>query len=100
MNALKTLPYMGSLHGVFTFCAPFQLATWSAPSFDWGIVRYLAIPLWMLGGWILLRCCTDMLRIGGGTPAHMDPPKQLIMIGFYHHVRNRIYLITASQPVE
>ncbi|HKG52723.1 MAG TPA: isoprenylcysteine carboxylmethyltransferase family protein [Anaerolineales bacterium] len=91
MNSLKTILYMGSLHGFFTFYAPFQLATWSAPLFDWGIVRYLAIPLWMLGASIILRCCMDIVRRGGGTPAHTDPPKQLISTGLYHQVRNPIY---------
>ncbi len=33
-----------------------------------------------------------MVRRGGGTPAHRDPPKQLVITGLYHHVRNPIYL--------
>jgi protein-S-isoprenylcysteine O-methyltransferase Ste14 len=83
---------MGSLHGFFTFYMPFQLAAWVASIFDLGIFRYLALPLWILGAWIIIRCCIDMIHQGHGTPAHMDPPKQLLITGLYRYVRNPIYL--------
>jgi len=92
MKALKTFLYMGSLHGFFTFYAPFTIATWHAPLFDLGKWHSVALPLWLLGAWIIIRCCIDMVRTGGGTPAHMDPPKQLLMTGLYRHIRNPIYL--------
>jgi protein-S-isoprenylcysteine O-methyltransferase Ste14 len=92
MNSIKTLLYMGSLHGFFTFYAPFLLATWSLPIFDLGTLRYISFSLWTIGAWIIIRCSFDMIRRGHGTPAHMDPPKQLIVTGLYRHVRNPIYL--------
>jgi protein-S-isoprenylcysteine O-methyltransferase Ste14 len=92
MNSIKTLLYMGSLHGFFTFYAPFLLATWSLPIFDLGTLRYISFPLWTIGAWIIIRCSIDMIRRGHGTPVHMDPPKQLIVTGYYRHVRNPIYL--------
>ena len=91
MNSFKTLLYMGSLHGFFTFYAPFEIAKWIAPMFDVGVLRYSAVLLWIFGAWIIVRCCIDMIRLGRGTPAHMDPPKQLIVTGLYRHVRNPIY---------
>jgi protein-S-isoprenylcysteine O-methyltransferase Ste14 len=91
MNTFKTLIYMGILHGFFTFYAPFQLATWGLPLFDAGFLRYIAIPLWLLGAWIIICCCADIIRRGRGTPAHMNPPKELIISGLYRHVRNPIY---------
>ena len=33
-----------------------------------------------------------MIRRGQGTPAHLDPPKRLVINGLYRHVRNPIYL--------
>ena len=83
---------MGSMHGFFTFYLPLQLAIWGPSLFDLGILRYTAIPLWILGAWIIIRCCIDIVRRGGGTPAHFDPPRQLVITGLYHHVRNPIYL--------
>ena len=92
MNSVKTMLYMGSLHGFFTFYLPFELAAWVSSRFDFGIFRYVAVPLWIVGAAMILRCCMDMVRRGGGTPAHMDPPRQLIITGLYRHVRNPIYL--------
>ena len=92
MNIFKTIFYMGSLHGFFTFYAPFWIASWSPPLFHLGILRSLALPLWTVGAWIIIRCCIDIIRHGHGTPAHMDPPKELITTGFYRHVRNPVYL--------
>lgn len=91
VNSIKTFLYMGSMHGFFTFYAPFQLATWSSPLFDLGGLRYMAVPLWIIGAWIIIRCSVDIIRRGHGTPAHMDPPKRLIITGLYRHVRNPIY---------
>lgn len=91
MNTIKTMLYMGSLHGFFTFYAPFWIATWSSSLFNLGVVRVLAFALWFLGASIIIRCCIDIVR-RGGTPAHMDPPKEFIRTGLYRYVRNPIYL--------
>ena len=91
MNILKTLLYMGSLHGIFTFYLPYQISMADRPTFDPGIFRYLAIPLWITGTLMIIWCSLDFIRKGRGTPAHMDPPKMLIVNGLYHHVRNPIY---------
>jgi protein-S-isoprenylcysteine O-methyltransferase Ste14 len=92
MNSLKTLIYMGSLHGFFTFYVPFLLAGLGPVLLHAGRLRFLALPLWTIGAWFIIRCSTDMVRRGRGTPAHMDPPLELVMTGLYRHVRNPIYL--------
>jgi len=91
MNTLKTLLYMGSLHGFFTFYFPYQLALADKPLFELGIFRHLAFPLWIIGTLIIIWCSIDIIRKGRGTPAHLDPPKILIVNGLYRHVRNPIY---------
>jgi len=56
MNAVKTLFYMGIMHGFFTFYFPYQLASFEGVFFDFGILRYLAFPLWFFGTLIITRC--------------------------------------------
>jgi protein-S-isoprenylcysteine O-methyltransferase Ste14 len=92
MNIIKTLLYMGSLHGFFTFYLPYQLSSAANPLFDPGLFRYLACPLWLTGTLIIIRCSVDIIRTGHGTPSHVDPPKILLVNGLYCHVRNPIYL--------
>ena len=91
MNTLKTILYMGFMHGVFTVYLPYQLSARSQ-MFDLGIFRYLAFPLWILGALIIVQCSMDIIRRGRGTPAHLDPPKELVIAGWYRYVRNPIYL--------
>jgi len=91
MNTLKTLVYMGATHGFFTFYFPYQLAS-RTPSFDVGNFRYLAFLFWIVGIEVIVQCSIDIIRRGRGTPAYLDPPKQLVIAGLYRRVRNPIYL--------
>lgn len=91
MNTLKTILYMGVTHGLFTFFLPYQLASRTA-RFELWVLHYLAIPFWFIGIAIIVRCSVDFIRRGRGTPAHFDPPSQLVIAGLYRHVRNPIYL--------
>ena len=92
MNALKTILYMGGMHGYFTFHLPFQIARLGSSLFDLGSLRIIAFPLWLTGTWVIIRCMVDIIRRGNGTPAHLDPPKALVVTGLYRHVRNPIYV--------
>jgi protein-S-isoprenylcysteine O-methyltransferase Ste14 len=57
-----------------------------------GMISLLAIPLWLIGSLIVLRCFWDFTFKGRGTPVPIDPPKELVVIGFYRYVRNPIYV--------
>jgi len=57
-----------------------------------GNLKILALPLWLFGIFIIIHCCIVVIRRGLGTPAHLDPPKKLIVEGLYRHIRNPIYL--------
>src|SRR5688572_4294080 len=92
MNTLKTILYMGSLHGFFTFYIPYLIVKFDARYFDAGIFSYIAFLLWIVGTLIIVWCSVDMVRKGRGTPAHVDPPKKLIVNGLYRYVRNPIYV--------
>ena len=92
MNTLRTILYMGSTHGFFTFYLPYRIALLGKSLLDFGVARSLAFPLWLIGTLIIIWCSVDMVRRGRGTPAHFDPPKKLVITGLYCYVRNPVYL--------
>ena len=83
---------MGFMHGFFTYYFPYQLALVDTALFEPGVFRYLAVPLWLIGTLIIIWCSIDIICKGHGTPAHLDPPKELVVIGLYRYVRNPIYV--------
>lgn len=52
---------------------------------------FAAIPS-VAGFAVALRCVWDFGWTGRGTPAPFAPPKRLVAVGFYRHVRNPIYI--------
>ncbi len=57
-----------------------------------GWFAYLALPLWLFGGIVLLWSFWNFFKQGRGTPAPIDPPKELVAVGFYRFVRNPMYV--------
>lgn len=57
-----------------------------------GFLSYLAFPLWVIGVGMLIWCFRDFLVKGRGTPAPIDPPKELVVSGLYNYVRNPMYV--------
>jgi protein-S-isoprenylcysteine O-methyltransferase Ste14 len=54
--------------------------------------RWLASVPSVLGFAVALRCVWDFGWTGHGTPAPFAPPQRLVVVGFYRHVRNPIYV--------
>jgi protein-S-isoprenylcysteine O-methyltransferase Ste14 len=81
-------------------CAFFALWFWLLPSWLGFHVDTAGRVLWrwiaavpsVLGFAVALRCVWDFGRAGHGTPAPVAPPKKLVVVGFYRHVRNPMYL--------
>lgn len=46
----------------------------------------------LLGFIILFRCIRDFYVSGKGTLAPWDPPKKLVVVGLYRHMRNPMYV--------
>lgn len=64
--------------------------SWSFPADQW--VRFLGVPLMVLGAVALLRCIWEFFWTGRGTLAPVDPPKVLVVQGLYRFVRNPMYV--------
>lgn len=52
----------------------------------------IAIALLLAGGSIYAWCVWDFAVAGRGTPAPIDPPKDLVVRGLYRYTRNPMYV--------
>ncbi|MFN8402786.1 MAG: isoprenylcysteine carboxylmethyltransferase family protein [Anaerolineales bacterium] len=48
--------------------------------------------MWIIGIAMLVWCFWDFVQKGKGTPAPIEPPKELVVSGLYNHVRNPMYV--------
>lgn len=93
MIAIKTIIFTLLLPGTAIVYVPWLLLrAWPSPIFDPGPLRYLALPLGLLGLAVYVRCAWDFGARGGGTPAPIDPPKALVAEGLYRYSRNPMYV--------
>ena len=91
MTALRSFLFLILAPGMVAGYIPLGLLR-SGTQIETGILAYLAFPLWLIGGIILLWSFWNFLREGRGTPAPIDPPKELVAVGFYRYVRNPMYV--------
>jgi protein-S-isoprenylcysteine O-methyltransferase Ste14 len=91
MTFLTSLLYLIFEAGLFALYIPLALLR-TGSRIDTGIFAWVSVPLWLLGSIIILRCFWDFTFRGRGTPLPADPPKALVVTGFYRYVRNPIYV--------
>ena len=91
MTALKSILFLILAPGIVAGYVPLALLL-HGPQLESGFFAYLAFPLWLIGVVILLWCFWDFLVKGKGTPAPIDPPKELVAVGLYRFVRNPMYV--------
>ncbi len=91
MTALKSLLFLIVAPGMVAGYIPLALLR-KGPQIDTGVIGWLAIPLWGIGAIILLWSFWNFLKQGRGTPAPIDPPKELVAVGFYRYTRNPMYV--------
>ena len=91
MMALKSLLFFILAPGMVAGLIPLALLT-TGPQIQTGLLSYLAFLLWPAGTAILIWCFRDFLIKGGGTPAPVEPPRELVIAGLYKYVRNPMYV--------
>ena len=91
MTALKSILFLILAPGIVAGYIPLALLR-RGPQLETGFFAYLAFPLWLIGAIMILWCFWDFLIKGKGTPAPIDPPKELVAVGLYRFVRNPMYV--------
>jgi protein-S-isoprenylcysteine O-methyltransferase Ste14 len=91
MTALRSLLFLIVAPGMVAGYIPLALLR-SGAQIETGAFAYLALPLWLIGSIILLWSFWNFLAEGHGTPAPIDPPRELVATGFYRYVRNPMYV--------
>lgn len=91
MTVFKSFLYLVFEAGLFALYVPLRLLR-NGPRLETGAFAFLGFPLCLAGSAIILRCFWDFTFRGRGTPMPTDPPKELVVTGFYRYVRNPIYV--------
>lgn len=91
MTAYRSLLYLIIEAGLFALYIPLALLR-TGTRMETGLISFLAVPLWLIGSVFILRSFWDFTFRGRGTPVPTDPPKELVVTGFYRYVRNPIYV--------
>src|ERR1700730_15889914 len=94
MVLLKTIVFTFLVPGTVTILVPFWLLSSRSaqPPMQIGMLRYFgALPI-LMGAAIYFWCAWDFTFAGLGTPAPIDPPKELVVRGLYRYVRNPMYV--------
>lgn len=94
MVLFKTIIFTFLVPGTVTILVPYWLlASRSAPpAMQLGASRYFGVFPILIGASIYFWCAWDFTFAGRGTPAPIDPPKQLVVRGLYNYVRNPMYV--------
>jgi protein-S-isoprenylcysteine O-methyltransferase Ste14 len=94
--AVKTVIFTVVVPGTVTILVPrWLLSSRRIPDLPL-IARPIGLPLLLAGAAIYFWCAWDFAAAGRGTPAPIDPPKELVARGLYRYSRNPMYVgITA-----
>ena len=90
----KTLIFTVLVPGTAAVWIPYRLVSspGSRGSMPLGSFRYAGLAAMLVGVLIYLWCAWDFVFAGKGTPAPIDPPKELVVRGLYKYVRNPMYI--------
>ena len=93
MLLLRSIFFTFLLPGTVTVLIPYWILSARAAGVSSNrSIRYLGIPLILIGAVGLLWCIWNFFSQGRGTLAPIDPPKHLVVRGLYRYVRNPMYV--------
>jgi protein-S-isoprenylcysteine O-methyltransferase Ste14 len=93
MLLLKNITFTILVPGTVTVMIPYWIIrNFSVMPLHWENRHYFALVPALLGVSIYLRCVWDFATVGRGTPAPIDPPKNLVVRGLFRYVRNPMYI--------
>lgn len=91
MLVLRSVFFALLLPGTVTLLIPyFILSRRTVP--HWDVIGLVGLVATFVGVTILIWCIADFARVGRGTLAPVDPPKELVVRGPYRYVRNPMYV--------
>jgi protein-S-isoprenylcysteine O-methyltransferase Ste14 len=88
--AVKNLLFTLLVPGTVLVVIPYYLLDGVAPRSD--TFAWIGVALIGVGFAIYLRCLWSFAGFGRGTPAPIDAPKRLVVVGLYRYVRNPMYI--------
>jgi protein-S-isoprenylcysteine O-methyltransferase Ste14 len=91
MTAFKSLLFFIFVPGTMAGFIPLMFLR-NGAQIDIGPFSYVAPFFWVTGLGMLIWCFWDFVQKGQGTPAPVEPPKELVVSGLYHYVRNPMYV--------
>lgn len=91
---LKTALFTILVPGTVAGYIPYRIISHHCPSAEISLSISMLLPsLLLLAGLLVVLCCVmDFVFHGHGTPAPVDPPKELVVHGLYRYTRNPMYL--------
>lgn len=93
MVLIKTIIFTFLVPGTVTILIPYWLLSFPFPlPMQLGVFRFFGVLLILIGAAIYFWCAWDFTFAGRGTPAPIDPPKELVVRGLYRYVRNPMYV--------
>lgn len=94
MTAFKSLIFTFLVPGTVAVLIPYRLGSSATAlgNVPIGGFRYFGVGLIVIGALIYFWCVWDFTFTGKGTPAPVDPPKELVVRGLYKFVRNPMYI--------
>lgn len=94
MLVLRSLFFALLLPGTVTLVIPYSILAPQGPITvpRWAVPQFMGSLLIGAGAAVLIRCIVDFARVGRGTLAPVDAPRQLVVRGLYRYVRNPMYV--------